>query len=103
MASTGKPTAVHFSLIFFVMLSIILGVMFWLNLKHVHDSEAAWTKAQEDLKTEQRLTREQDDAIDALKRLIGHVYDDGGTDSAATGTVIGASLAAPWEGGDGAE
>ena len=90
MAASGKPTAVHFSLIFFVMLSLILGVMFYLNFKHIQENQANWMKAQEDLKTEQRLTRKQDEEIQALKRLTGHVYEDVGTEGAAAGTVIGA-------------
>ncbi len=88
MASSSKPTAVHFSLIFFVMLSIILGVMFYINFRDLGDNEARYVKATTDLKAEQLLTRKQDEEIQVLKKVIGHPVEEVGLDDPGAGTVM---------------
>lgn len=92
--ASNKPTAVHFSLIFFVMLSIIMTVAFYLNYRDYNAREAAITKAEEELKAVQNQARQQDDAIQALKERLGHAYDDVGVNSPDNpNTVLGAMAA----------
>lgn len=87
--AASKPTAVHFSLIFFVMLSVILGVMFYLNFRDLNDNESRYADMESKLSTEQGLTRELNGQIDLLKEKVGFDYDEVGEAGSGASTVIG--------------
>ena len=93
MATAGKPTAVHFSLIFFVMLSIIMSVMFYINFRDLKDNEARYVKATNDLKKEKQVTLNELEEIQALSKVIGHNFEDVGMEDQAAGTVLGGAQA----------
>ncbi len=80
MASKNNLIAVQLSLVFFVMASIICGVMGYLNyddLKKVRAEVAGEKKKFED---ERKARRYMEDEVAAIKTLIGHEYDDVGLD-----------------------
>ncbi len=89
MASAVKPTAVHFSLIFFVMLSIIMSVMFVLYFRDYGDLEEATKVIRNDLRDKTTVTQGQDEDIQALSKVIGHNFDQVGLEDQAVGTVLG--------------
>lgn len=93
--ASNKPTAVHFSLIFFVMFSIIMTVMFYINFRELNAREAAFAKAEADLKTESEAVRNRDDDIQELSKLIGHegLEEVGIDDRENPSTLMGAMLA----------
>jgi hypothetical protein len=76
MASSSKPGFVHFTLIFFVMLSIILGVLTYITYRDMTDGQAKLAKIEGDLKTEQNLARTQFEEISALKKLLSNEFDE---------------------------
>ena len=59
MAASSKPTAVHFTLVAFVMFTLILGVLF--NLKRIDSNEF-----QEQFTTEEKRANELSTAVDRL-------------------------------------
>ncbi|MGD9853750.1 MAG: hypothetical protein AB7U20_02250 [Planctomycetaceae bacterium] len=88
MASSDKPTAVHFTLIFFVMLSLILGVVTYLSHRDL-------SVAQGDLDTKTKELADANQAIanriadlDAVKEALGTKLDEVGS-AEAQGTVLG--------------
>jgi len=89
--AASKPTAVHFSLIFFVMATLIGGVMAYLNFKDLGEANAKLEQAQKDSQRDGALARKLDEEIQALKKLIGNEYEEVGLDSKTENTVIGAT------------
>lgn len=91
MAAQSKTTAVHFSLIFFVMLSVILGVVAYLFRSDYNEREAAFTKAQQDLNAANTAGAKYVREIDELKRVVGLQQADVGVDQTPPGenTVLG--------------
>ncbi len=90
MASSSKPTAVHFSLIVFVMLSLILGVVTYLNVRDLKI-------AQQDLNSKTQELSEANSALsnkiadeDATKKALGYNFAEMGADNPGPNTVIGA-------------
>lgn len=88
MASSSKPTAVHFTLIFFVMLSIILSVVAYLMYREVTENEQRWAKAQEEFKTARAALGNRQEDLEQIKQLLGHEVKDVAPMS-DTGTVLG--------------
>ena len=96
MASKGSITAVHFSLVLFVMASMICGVMAYLNFDDLQKARAAEAAAKDKYKTARIARLEQQEHVQAVMEKIGHVYedvgiDDDGSDADAPRTVIGQS------------
>ncbi|QDT39377.1 hypothetical protein [Stratiformator vulcanicus] len=89
MAASGKTTAVHFSLIFFVMLSIILGVVAYLNFKDLAEQQALVKSTDDRLQVAEAALKGRITEVDALKTVIGYpdLPEVGATDP-AQGTVI---------------
>ena len=88
--AAGKPTAVHWFLIVFVMLSAVFGALCYME----YDARVTTQASVEQLKTEKdaldKALREVNDGVNNLKLLIGHDYDDfGDPDDADTATLIG--------------
>lgn len=90
MASSGKPTAVHFALIFFVMVSVILGVVSYMfyseNDKNVADHNAR----KKELETLESLTKTYQRQIQDMKTVLGYPnYEVGSLDDPPdAGTVL---------------
>jgi len=91
MAASSKPTAVHYALIFFVLLSIVCGVGWVLAYKGTAELEAR-TKDAETKRT-QAATAHQE-KYDEIKRIIDKLgakfdADKVGTDDSNPNTVLG--------------
>jgi len=90
MAASNKPTAVHYSLIVFVIISIVLGVTTYMYQSEYSKARKDEEKAKADLQTANTSLRTQDDAIVALKKLLGkqqeQVVDPSNPDNANTVT-----------------
>ncbi len=90
MASSSKPTLVHFALIFFIMTSLVLGVMTFLKFKEVSENQADWAKKDQEWKSMKNALATANEAIDALKAKIGYPnVTDVGVGTEADGTVLG--------------
>lgn len=94
MAAQSKTTAVHFSLIFFVMLSVILGVVAYLFYSDYREQQATYTKNQTELSAAQGLNKRYLEEIDALKKTIGIEQAEVGVAQPGDNTVIAQSAAA---------
>jgi len=93
MASSGKPTAVHFTLIFFVMLSLILGAVSYNFFSQYKKTVAEHKKADEDLAKNKDAVMEQVQQLRELKNKIGfgEGFEIGRDDDADNpNTVLGA-------------
>lgn len=92
MASSNKPTAVHFSLIFFVMLSIILAVVAFMFRRDFTENTAKWEKTDADLREANSALVKQLNDIKAMKGVIGYEYEQvGDPNSQDANTVLGAA------------
>jgi Tfp pilus assembly protein PilN len=92
MASSSKPTAVHFALVFFVMTTLILALVSYLTGKEYADKFAEAQTQNEDLN---RLRTEVDkslDEINTLKELLGYQFEDVGNPQETDNTVFGAAV-----------
>lgn len=89
--AASKPTAVHFSLIFFVMLTLIFGVMAYLNFKDLGEANAKLNQAEANARTSDAALRNVNEEMKALKKLIGNEQEEIGLDNKTPNTVIGAT------------
>ncbi len=90
MAASNKPTAVHFSLIFFVMLSIVLGVTTYMFHRNFSDATVEELKAKASLASANTALKKELDNVTALKTLLGKNFDVVlGADPNDINTVIG--------------
>lgn len=74
-ASSNKPTAVHFSLVTFVMISAVCGFMWYVAAKDLNLREAELRKAQQDSKEDKALASKYLGERDILRDKIGHKFD----------------------------
>ncbi len=74
-AASNKPGAVHYALIIFVMLSVILGITTYMFHREYSDRLAAITKLEADLVTEKKLKSTKDDEVQALTNQNGNKFD----------------------------
>lgn len=72
MASSGKPTAVHFTLIFFVMLSVILGVVAYMFYNDHTKAVADHNERKTQVDTLEATVRRQNQQLANLKSRIGY-------------------------------
>jgi len=88
---SGKPTALHFSLIIFVMLALIFGVALYFTFDHSNKITVELKKSKGLLATEKGLVTTRDNQISWLKTRIGHkdVADVGTLTDAETDSVLG--------------
>lgn len=89
--AASKPTAVHFSLIFFVMTTLIGGVAAYLGYKDLGEANIKLDQAQKDSQRDGAAVRKLDEELQAIKKLIGNEQDDVGLDNKTPNTVIGAT------------
>lgn len=88
--SSNKPTAVHFTLVFSVMLCLILGVVAYLYAKE-YSTQVVKAKEAQDAATasDQALSR-LNAAVEELKTVLGYNYEDLGlADPPPANTVLG--------------
>lgn len=68
----SKPTAVHFSLVFFVMTTLILGIAYYLTTQEQQKSAVAAKEARDAEGNAQRALSNAVSEIEALKQLMGY-------------------------------
>jgi hypothetical protein len=74
-AAANKPGAVHYSLIFFVMVSVILGITTYMFHRDASDKIVEVTKLSEENSKLTRAQKSFDDQVQALKNRIGIKLD----------------------------
>jgi len=90
MASTSKPTAVHFALVFFVMTTLILALVTYLTAKEYYASAA---KAREEADKAAQNTTALNNAltdVSTLKTALGYNFESIGAGTAGESSVMGA-------------
>ena len=95
-AASNKPGAVHYALIIFVMMSVILGITTYMFHREYSDRAAAIFKLETDAGTQKAIIKKYDDEIQALKNQTGNkgfevIFDSANPDNATS--VVGASKA----------
>jgi hypothetical protein len=92
MASSSKPTGVHYALVFFVLLSIVCGVGWLLahkgsgSIGELKTANANLTKKANDSDSALKSALDQ---IEQIKKLLGAKYADVGADTSNPNTVLG--------------
>ncbi|MCA9017514.1 MAG: hypothetical protein KDA77_19480, partial [Planctomycetaceae bacterium] len=74
-----------------VMLTLICGVMAYLNFKDLAEANVKLDQAQKDSQRDSAAVRKLDEELQALKKLIGNEQEDVGLDNKTPNTVIGAT------------
>jgi hypothetical protein len=94
MATSNKPTAVHYSLIAFVMIALVLAVMAFMFHKEGVELTAAAEAAKKESDSNKTIANRALDSIATMKKLLGHEYESVGTaDDQNQSTVAGAMRA----------
>lgn len=89
MAEAGsKTTAVHFSLVFFVILSVVLGVVAYLAYKDAAETALKEEDLRGELQKANNAGQKYIEEIDSLKGLIGLDLPEIGAVEATPGTVM---------------
>ena len=78
-SSKGNITGVHFALMFFVMLSIILGVMTYIYFNEGREARTALAKQTKDASDQRTLAQNRDREIGDLKQVLGADYEQVGS------------------------
>lgn len=101
MASSGKPTALHISLIFSVMLTIILGVVAYLSYRDYSEIRDKHESAAAELQAKENARKKMYDDLQLIKELLGHAYSEvGDRGTSNPNTVVGAMIKDMQEYGD---
>lgn len=79
-----RPTAIHFTLVFFVLLTIGLGAATWTLAVEYNAQEALLTQATDARTRADQLTRDYDSQIQEIKTRLGYNQDDIGVTSDGT-------------------
>ncbi len=74
-AAANKPGAVHYALILFVMLSVILGIVSYVFNREANDKTAEITKLNDENQKLNRVQKTLDDQVQILKTKIGIKFD----------------------------
>ncbi|MCA9070604.1 MAG: hypothetical protein KDA84_16855, partial [Planctomycetaceae bacterium] len=78
--AANKPTAVHFSLIFFVMATIVAGVMAYMYYDDGREIRAQMEADRKEKESQKTVALEYTNQVNALKKQIGHEHPDVGLD-----------------------
>jgi hypothetical protein len=92
--ASGKSTVtfVHFALMFFVLSTVLLGVAFYMYLQDATQLTVDVKKHKSNLTKSQTARRKLDGQIQAIKKVIGHLFEEIGVDDPGNkNTVMGAS------------
>lgn len=92
MATSSKPTAVHFALVFFVMTTLILALVSYLTGKEFADKSAEVQRQSEELNRLQTSVSNSLDEINTLKELLGYQFEEVGSPQETENTVYGAAV-----------
>ena len=88
-SSKGNITGVHFALMFFVMLSIILGVMTYIYFNEGREARTALTKETKNASDQRTLAQNRDREIGDLKTVLGADFEQvGSRDNPQPNTLI---------------
>lgn len=74
-ASSNKPGAVHYALIVFVMITVVLGIVAYQFHREYSDQAAKFAEKEQELSKARQLHKALDDSVQALKRLIGRNFE----------------------------
>lgn len=74
-AASNKPGAVHYTLIVFVMITVVLGIVSYMNHREYSDKTAAFAEQEQKLSNANRLLKNADDQVQTLKKLVGRSFD----------------------------
>ncbi len=74
-AAANKPGAIHYSLILFVMLSVILGITTYMFYSESNNKNAEMAKLNDDNQKANKLYKTMEDQIQSLKNKIGIKFD----------------------------
>jgi hypothetical protein len=88
MAAQSKTTAVHFSLIFFVMLSVILGVVAYLFYADYREQSAQLAGAQKEATGNKTAYDKTQAEVNELKKLVGLDIAEVGVSTPGDNTVL---------------
>ena len=79
-AAANKPVAIHYALVLFVVLSMVLGITNYMSIKEFNDRTAKMTELTDENQKKQAAIGKASDQIEALKKLIGVKFTevDGG-------------------------
>lgn len=88
MAAQSKTTAVHFSLIFFVMLSVILGVVAYLFYADYREQTAQFDAAKKEATGNKTAYDRAQREVDELKKLVGFDLTEVGVAQPGDNTVL---------------
>lgn len=93
-ASSSKPTAVHYTMIFFVMTTIIAGVLAYMSNRHAGTIQATLTTREGELQNANTALRRSDADVEELKRILGKTQFAQVTDpqNAQNPATVGGSL-----------
>lgn len=90
MAAGNKSVGLQITLAIFAMLAVLGWVLFYMQFRELSDKQASFSKAQDDLKTVENVSRQQDADIQQLNAMIGHPnLPVGAVTDNAPGTVLG--------------
>lgn len=91
MAAGTKSVGLQITLAIFAMLAVLGWVLFYMQFRELGDKQATHQKAQDDLKKEQTLTREQDADLQLLKTVLGYPNLPVGGETDTAGSVMGSA------------
>jgi hypothetical protein len=93
-AASNKPGAVHYALIVFVMITVVLGIVSYMNHREYSDQAAAMAELTKQVSDSKRNLSARVDEVQALKKTIGFMFDlvDDATNPQNANTVKAAAL-----------
>lgn len=74
-AASNKPGAVHYALIVFVMITVVLGIVSYMNHREYSDKSAQFAEKDAELSKQKAMVKTLDDQIQALKKEVGRLFD----------------------------
>ncbi len=92
MAAANKPTAVHFALVFFVMLSLILGVFTYLGYRDLGVAQGDLVQRDADLSTLRNSFDNRVAEVTDLKTRLGYNFDQLGGPGVNDANTVYAAL-----------
>lgn len=92
--AANKPTAVHYSLIFFVMATIVAGVIAYTSIDKTTELKTLADNANKERDAQKSAALKSSQQVDALKTKIGHIHPDvGEADPNLPNTVLNGMMA----------
>ena len=85
---SNKPTAVHFSLIFFVMTTLITTAGWWMKHKEVGENVSKTMAAEKAAGEATAALKNEQLSLEALKRYLGYTNPEVGQDSKTPGSIL---------------